>query len=66
MDALAESDASQYMKSSRLQDSLELVATEFSRAGFDVGNPPPPGLQSEQHQKMSLAFLEKILGDSHE
>ena len=66
MDALAESDASQYMKSSRLQDSLELVSTEFSRAGFDVGTPPLPGLQSEQHQKMSLAFLEKILGDSHE
>lgn len=66
MDALAESDASEYMKSFRLQDSLELVATEFSRAGFDVGNPPRPGLPSEQHQKMSLAFLERILGDSHE
>ncbi len=66
VDALTQSDASEYMKSSRLQDSLELVSSEFSRAGFDIGNPPSPGLTSELHQKMSLAFLEKILGDEHE
>ncbi len=66
LDALAESDASEYMKSSRLQDSLELVSGEFARAGFDVGTPPAPGLPPELHQKMSLAFLATILGDSHE
>ena len=66
MEALADSDASEYMKSSRLQDSLEQVTAEFSRAGFDVGNPPAPGLPAELHQKVSLAFLTKILGDSND
>lgn len=66
IETLSDSDASEYMKISRLQDSLEQVSAEFSRAGFDVGNPPAAGLPAELHQKMSLAFLEKILGDSHE
>jgi len=66
MEMLADSDASEYMKSSRLQDSLEQVSGEFARAGFDVGTPPAPGLPAELHQKVSLAFLAKILGDSHE
>jgi hypothetical protein len=66
METLADSGASDYMKNSRLQDSLEQVTAEFSRAGFDVGAPPAPGLPAELHQKMSLAFLAKILGDSNE
>ncbi|MDI6757739.1 MAG: hypothetical protein QME32_06945 [Endomicrobiia bacterium] len=66
LDGVVKDDVSEYMKSSRLQDSLELVSTEFSRAGFDVGNSPPPGLPYDLHQKMSLAFLEKILGASNE
>ena len=62
IDEISQKDVSEYMKSSRLQDSIELVAEEFSRAGFDVGNPPVPGLTPELHQVATLTFLNSILG----
>jgi len=52
---------SDYMKSSKLQDSLEVVAREFSRAGYYVGTLPSMGLTPDLHQQMSLKFLNTIL-----
>jgi hypothetical protein len=50
------------MKSSRLQDGLEVVGQEFARAGYDVSKMPRPGLPPDLHEKMALRFLGEIIG----
>jgi hypothetical protein len=44
-----------------LQDSLEVVAREFSRAGYYVGTLPSMGLPADLHQQMVFKFLNTIL-----
>lgn len=60
VDEIALGDESDYMKSSKLQDSLELVAGEFSRAGYYVGTLPSMGLPADLHQQMVFKFLNTI------
>ncbi len=65
LDDLAKNPRSDYMASSKLQDSLEFVAQEFARAGFDVPI-PKAGLTPQLHQRMALRFLGKIIGLENE
>lgn len=60
VDEISLGSESDYMKSSKLQDSLEIVAREFSRAGYYVGALPSMGLPPELHQQMVLKFLGAI------
>ncbi|MFA6091378.1 MAG: hypothetical protein WCU88_03125 [Elusimicrobiota bacterium] len=62
VDELALGAHSDYMKSSKLQDSLEIVGQEFARAGYDVSRMPRPGLPPDVHQKMALRFLGELTG----
>ncbi|OIO05025.1 MAG: hypothetical protein AUJ52_14295 [Elusimicrobia bacterium CG1_02_63_36] len=57
VDEIAEGTLSDYMKSSKLKDSMEIVVREFSRAGQDVSSAPSAGLTPELHQRMALRFL---------
>ena len=66
VDEIALSDQSDYMKSSKLHDSLEVVAHEFARAGYDISRMPRPGLPPDLHQKMALRFLGEIVGMKEE
>lgn len=61
VDEVALGAESDYMKSSKLQDSLEVVAREFSRAGYYVGTLPSMGLPADLHQQMVFKFLNTIL-----
>lgn len=60
VDEIAEGTLSDYMKSSKLKDSIEVVVREFSRAGHDISLAPSPGLTPELHQEMALKFLGKL------
>ncbi|MDX6770042.1 MAG: hypothetical protein SF051_10960 [Elusimicrobiota bacterium] len=60
VDAVSSGTESDYMKSSKLQDSLEILAREFSRVGYHVGTLPSMSLSPEQHQKLTLRFLSTI------
>lgn len=61
VDGISRGTESDYMKSSKLQDSIEVVAREFSRAGKYTGPLPSMGLPPELHQQMVLKFLGTIL-----
>lgn len=51
-----------YMRSSKLRDSLDLVGSEFTRSGLDI--PPIPGgeVRPEAYEKAFEAFIIKIFG----
>ena len=51
-----------YMRSSKLRDSLDLVSSEFTRSGLDI--PPIPGreVRPEAYEKAFEAFIIKIFG----
>ncbi|MFH1011022.1 MAG: helix-turn-helix domain-containing protein [bacterium] len=66
VDELAESGESDYMKSSRLRDSFEVLGREFARAGCDVSGMPRAGLPGDLYQKMSLRFLGDVFAVSGE
>ena len=51
-----------YIKSSKLQDSLELLCQEFSRAGLDIPNAPSMGIPLDLYQTEVLRFLARIFG----
>ena len=51
-----------YMRSSKLRDSLDLVGSEFTRSGLDI--PPIPGreVRPEAYEAAFEAFIIKIFG----
>lgn len=53
---------SDYMRSSKLRDSLELVGNEFTKSGLDI--PPVPGndVRPEAYEKAFEAFIIKVFG----
>ncbi len=62
MNEISKDDISDYMKSSRLRDSLELVGHEFSRSGLDI--PPVPGtdVRPEAYVKAFEEFIINVFG----
>lgn len=55
-------EQSEYMTASKLQDSLEALHREFSRAGVDVPMLPTAGSPPDLHQKTALRLLGNIFG----
>lgn len=53
-----------YLRSSKLQDSLEVLAQEFSRGGFDIPRIPNMGIPPDLYQKTVLQFLSELFGMS--
>ena len=66
VDEIATGTQSDYMKGSKLQDSLDIVAQEFARGGHDISKLPRPGLPPDLHQKMALRFIGDIVGMGEE
>jgi hypothetical protein len=55
---------SDYMRSSKLRDSLEVVGGEFAKTGLDI--PPIPGkdVRPEEYEKTFEEFIIKVFGAS--
>jgi len=53
---------SDYMRSSKLRDSLEMVGSEFAKSGLDI--PPIPGtdVRPEQYEKAFEEFIINVFG----
>ena len=53
---------SDYMRSSKLRDSLEIVGSEFAKSGLDI--PPIPGIdvRPEQYEKAFEEFIINVFG----
>jgi len=62
LNEIGKEEMSDYMRSSRLRDALELVRDEFSRSGLDI--PPVPGtdVRPEEFEKAFEAFIIKVFG----
>jgi hypothetical protein len=54
---------SDYMRSSKLRDSLEAVGNEFLKSGLDI--PPIPGrdVKPSEYEKAFEAFITKVFGE---
>ena len=53
---------SDYMRSSKLRDSLELVGNEFAKSGLDIPAIPGTDVRPEMYEKAFEAFLIKVFG----
>ena len=64
LDEMSQEGISDYMRSSRLRDSLEAVGNEFLKSGLDL--PPLPGkdVRPEEYEKAFEAFIIHMLGAS--
>jgi hypothetical protein len=64
LDGMSREGISDYMRSSRLRDSLEAVGSEFSKSGLDI--PPIPGrdVRPEDYEKAFEAFIIHVFGAS--
>ena len=63
LDELAKEELSDYMRSSKLRDSLEDVGNEFLKSGLDV--PPIPGrnVKPNEYEKAFEIFIIKVFGE---
>jgi hypothetical protein len=63
-DVLGEVDKapSDYMRSSRLRDSMETIGREFVKSGLDVPAVPGPEIAPERYEKEFQNFIMKVLG----
>lgn len=55
-------DLSDYMRSSRLRDSFELVANEFSRSGLDIPSLPGSDVSPQEYEKAFESFILQVFG----
>jgi hypothetical protein len=62
VDDLSASEASDYLKSSRLYDAVEVLSREFARGGMDVSLVPRKDLPLALFQRTAIQFLETVLG----
>jgi hypothetical protein len=62
--ALAEiqTTESEYLKSSRLRDAMEIVGNEFARSGMDIPSIPGPNVKPENYEKAFIAFIGRVFG----
>lgn len=57
-----EKTESEYLKSSRLRDAMEMVGNEFARSGIDIPPVPGPGVRPENYEKAFKDFINKVFG----
>ena len=62
LDEIGKEEISDYMRSSRLRDSLELVGHEFSKSGLDIPSMPGKDVRPEEYEKVFEEFIIKVFG----
>ncbi|MFA4828154.1 MAG: hypothetical protein WC855_13830 [Thermodesulfovibrionales bacterium] len=53
---------SEYMKSSKLRDAMELVGNEFAQSGIDIPPVPGRGVRPESYEKAFEDFIIRVFG----
>lgn len=53
---------SEYMKSSRLRDAMEIVGNEFARSGIDIPSIPGRNVRPENYAKAFEDFIIRVFG----
>jgi hypothetical protein len=62
LNELSKEGISDYMRSSKLRDSMETIGSEFLKSGLDI--PPVPGrnIQPQEYEKAFETFIIKVFG----
>jgi len=62
LNEISKKEISDYMRSSKLRDSMEIIGNEFLRSGLDM--PPVPGrdVQPQEYEKTFEKFIIKVFG----
>jgi len=62
MSEISKETMSDYMRSSKLRDAMEMIGSEFLRSGMDI--PPIPGrnIQPQEYEKAFEKFITKVFG----
>ena len=58
----ADETVSDYMRSSRLRDVMEIVGNEFARSGLAIPLIPGRGVKPEEYEKVFKEFIMKVFG----
>jgi hypothetical protein len=53
---------SEYMRSSKLRESMEIISREFIKSGLDVPAVPGPEIAPDKYEKEFQNFIMKVLG----
>ena len=64
LNELSEEKISDYMRSSKLRDSLEMVGSEFAKSGLDISPIPGEDVRPEAYEKAFEAFINNVFGAS--
>ena len=64
LNEISQEGISDYMRSSKLRDSLETVGNEFQKSGLDI--PPVPGrdVRPQEYEKAFEEFMIRVFGGS--
>jgi hypothetical protein len=62
MNEVSKEGISDYMKSSKLRDSMEIIGNELSRSGMDIPSAPGRSIQPQEYEKAFEAFIIKVFG----
>lgn len=61
-----EKTESEYLKSSRLRDAMEIVGNEFARSGIDIPAVPGPNVRPENYEKAFNEFIIHLFGTNED
>jgi hypothetical protein len=64
LNEISREGVSDYMRSSKLRDSLELVGGEFVKSGLDIPSIPGTDVRPEEYEKAFEEFIIKVFGAS--
>jgi hypothetical protein len=53
---------SEYMKSSKLRDAMEIAGNEFARSGIDIPAIPGRDVRPENYEQVFIEFISKVFG----
>ena len=62
LNKIGNEELSDYMRSSKIRDSLEVVAGEFARSGLDIPAVPGRDVRPEEYEKAFEAFIINVFG----
>jgi hypothetical protein len=53
---------SDYMRSSKLRDAMEVIGNEFMKSGFDIPSIPGKNVKPQEYEKAFETFIIKVFG----
>jgi len=62
LNEISKEEMSDYMRSSKLRDSLEMVGSEFAKSGLDIHPIPGIDVRPEEYEKAFEEFIIKVFG----